>query len=171
MVGPFGIGHCLFEGLLLSFPLASIPMNDNQKPWPRVAVLSLVVKDRQVLLVKRANEPDAGKWGFPGGKVEFGETLEVAAQRELFEETGIRGRADHILTTLEAFSNDQSDRLQFHYVMVAVLCEWQEGDPVAGDDALEAEWFHADDLPWYQLATSEDVPRIAEMAFAAMAAK
>ncbi|WP_090074425.1 NUDIX hydrolase [Cohaesibacter marisflavi] len=143
-------------------------MNDNQKQKPRVAVLSLVVKGRHILLVRRANPPDAGKWGFPGGKVEFGETLEMAAQRELFEETGIRARADRILTTLEAFSRDQSERLQFHYVMVAVLCEWQEGEPVAGDDALEAEWYHADDLPWFDLATSEDVPRVAEMAFEAM---
>ncbi|WP_321447155.1 NUDIX hydrolase [uncultured Cohaesibacter sp.] len=142
-------------------------MNDNQKQKPRVAVLSLVVKGRHILLVRRANPPDAGKWGFPGGKVEFGETLEMAAQRELFEETGIRARADRILTTLEAFSRDQAERLQFHYVMVAVLCEWQEGEPVAGDDALEAEWYHADDLPWFDLATSEDVPRVAEMAFEA----
>nr|WP_319513561.1 NUDIX hydrolase [uncultured Cohaesibacter sp.] len=142
-------------------------MNDNQKQKPRVAVLSLVVKGRHILLVRRANPPDAGKWGVPGGKVEFGETLEMAAQRELFEETGIRARADRILTTLESFSRDQSKRLQFHYVMVAVLCEWQEGEPVAGDDALEAEWYHADDLPWFDLATSEDVPRVAEMAFEA----
>ncbi len=153
---------------MVSSLLASFHMNDNQRQRPLVAVLSLVVRDRHILLVRRANAPDAGKWGFPGGKVEFGESLEQAAQRELFEETGIRGRADHIVTTLESFSNDQSDRLQFHYVMVAVLCEWQEGEPVAGDDALEAAWFCADDLPWFDLATSEDVPRVAEMAFAAM---
>nr|WP_321525014.1 NUDIX hydrolase [uncultured Cohaesibacter sp.] len=143
-------------------------MNDNQKQKPVVAVLSLVVRERKVLLVKRANPPDAGKWGFPGGKVEFGETLQMAAQRELFEETGVRGRADRILTTLETFSKGQSGRLQFHYVLIAVLCEWQEGEAVAGDDALEAAWYDADDLPWYDLATSEDVPRVAQMAFDAV---
>ncbi len=160
-------GHILKKCPLVLF-FGVFPMNDNQKPKPRVAVLSLVVKGRHILLVRRANPPDAGKWGFPGGKVEFGETLEMAAQRELFEETGIRARADRILTTLEAFSRDQAERLQFHYVMVAVLCEWQEGEAVAGDDALEAAWYSAEELPWYDLATSEDVPRVAEMAFEAM---
>nr|WP_321456309.1 NUDIX hydrolase [uncultured Cohaesibacter sp.] len=143
-------------------------MNDNQKQRPVVGVLSIVVRERQILLVRRANPPDAGKWGFPGGKVEFGETLEIAAQRELFEETGIRARADSILTTFETFTRNTSGRLEFHYVLIAVLCDWQEGEPVAGDDALEAEWYNADDLPWYDLATSEDVPRVAEMALRVM---
>lgn len=46
--------------------------------------------DQQLLLLQRApGQSEAGKWGVPGGKLEKGETPEAAAQRELFEETGI----------------------------------------------------------------------------------
>ncbi|MCG8693816.1 MAG: NUDIX domain-containing protein, partial [Minwuiales bacterium] len=42
---------------------------------PIAAVIALVVRENRILLVRRANPPDAGRWGFPGGKVEFGEPL------------------------------------------------------------------------------------------------
>ncbi len=60
---------------------------------PVPAVIAVVVHDGQALLVRRANPPDAGLWGFPGGKIEFGETVKAAATRELLEETGIHGEA------------------------------------------------------------------------------
>ncbi|WP_316860135.1 NUDIX hydrolase [uncultured Cohaesibacter sp.] len=142
-------------------------VNNDRFLKPRAAVLSLVVRGDDILLVRRANEPDSGKWGFPGGKIEFGETIEAAAIRELYEETGVKARAGRILTTLDSFSYEQDGQLTFHYVMVAVLCEWQAGEPRAGDDALEASWFASKNLPWSDLALSEDVVRVADMAFSA----
>ncbi|MEN7538812.1 NUDIX domain-containing protein, partial [Aurantiacibacter flavus] len=54
---------------------------------PIAATIAVVLREGQVLLVRRANPPDAGRWGFPGGKIETGETIEQAAIRELYEET------------------------------------------------------------------------------------
>ena len=54
----------------------------EDKVRPVVAVLAVVVQAGRILLVRRANPPDAGLWGFPGGKVEFGETIADAALRE-----------------------------------------------------------------------------------------
>lgn len=42
----------------------------------------------ELLLILRANEPHAGKWGLPGGFVEYGESPEDGASREFYEETG-----------------------------------------------------------------------------------
>ena len=58
--------------------------------YPVAAVLGVIVHESRVLLVRRSNPPDAGFWGFPGGKIEAGETLEQAAIREVKEETGLR---------------------------------------------------------------------------------
>ena len=54
---------------------------------PVAAAIGVVLRDDQVLLVRRANQPDAGKWGFPGGKIEPGEPVQAAAAREVVEET------------------------------------------------------------------------------------
>jgi len=69
----------------------------------RTLAASAVVKNAegQVLLVLRANEPDAGCWTIPGGRVEPGETLEDAAVREAFEETGLRMTVEHEVGTLD----------------------------------------------------------------------
>lgn len=73
---------------------------------PVVAVIAVVVMDGRVLLVRRANPPDAGRWGFPGGKIEFGETIDQAAIRELAEETAITAEAMCIVTSVDAFGFD-----------------------------------------------------------------
>lgn len=118
----------------------------------------------RILLVRRANPPDAGHWGFPGGKIEAGEPIESAAARELLEETGIRGRARRVLTAVDAFERDDTGRLRRHFVLIAVLCEWVSGEPVAADDALEAKWFRLTELEEPGLPISHDVVKVARQA-------
>ncbi|MBM3604599.1 MAG: NUDIX domain-containing protein [Alphaproteobacteria bacterium] len=130
---------------------------------PVVATIAAVFKQGQVLLVRRANPPDAGRWGFPGGQVDLGESLEEAAVRELAEETGIRATAERVFTAVDAFDHDESGVLRHHYVLVAVLCSWVSGKPTAGDDALEARWFPLDRLGTADLALSLDVEKVARL--------
>src|SRR5438067_11381155 len=60
---------------------------------PIVAVLAVVLRGEgpaaRALIVQRAQQPNAGRWGFPGGVLELGETVAEGAMRELAEETGV----------------------------------------------------------------------------------
>ncbi len=128
-------------------------------PRPILAVLAVVIRDGQALLVQRANPPDAGLWGFPGGKVDLGETLLAAAERELLEETGVVARALRVFDALDAFDHDSDGCLQRHFALVAVICDWLSGEPVAADDALAARWVKLDEME--ALALSADVASLA----------
>ena len=127
---------------------------------PVPAVLAVVPRGQEVLLVQRRNPPDAGLWGFPGGKVDFGETLMAAAERELREETGVRARAMRVLTALDAMG--QGAVPDHHFVLIAVLCDWLEGEPLAADDAQDARWVAMAELD--RLPLSKDVAAVARMA-------
>ncbi len=128
---------------------------------PIPAVIAVVLKENRILLVRRANAPDAGRWGFPGGKIEIGETSQACAIRELKEETSVVAEALDVFTSVDSFDYNNDGCLQFHYVLVAVLCRWTRGDPVAADDALDAKWFSIDDLDGAGLALSLDVVGVA----------
>ena len=78
-------------------------------PVPRLAVLAVVLRGEQVLLVRRANPPDAGLWGYPGGKVDWGETVEAAALRELAEETGLTPHTFYATSFCEQFYDAGND--------------------------------------------------------------
>lgn len=137
---------------------------------PIAATLAVVVRDHEVLLVRRANPPDAGRWGFPGGKVDAGESLPAAAIRELREETAVQAEALHVLTAVDAFDHSNDGTLRQHFILVAVLCRWIAGEPVAGDDALEARWVPLAELEGNALATSFGVADLARQAATAVQA-
>ncbi|MBL7181327.1 MAG: NUDIX domain-containing protein, partial [Desulfobacterales bacterium] len=73
---------------------------------PQVAVGAIVFKDNKVLLVLRANPPAEACWAIPGGRVELGETLRKAAEREIKEETGISIRVREPVFTFEVIDRD-----------------------------------------------------------------
>lgn len=130
---------------------------------PIAAILAVVLRDGRFLLVRRSHRPDAGKWGFPGGKIEPGETIAAAALRELAEETGVVANAGEILTALDVIRHDRDGTLH-HYVLIAVQCRWLSGEGTAADDAEEAAWF---DLAAIRtLERSPDVERVATLALA-----
>ncbi|WP_371347512.1 NUDIX hydrolase [Ancylobacter sp. IITR112] len=134
---------------------------------PTVAVLALVEREGAMLLVRRANPPDQGLWGFPGGRVEPGEPYLDAALRELHEETGLVAGAPRLITVLDFIEHDSAGALAHHFAMIAVLCRWQAGEPVAADDALEARWFDRAALARLGPAASLKVEYLADLALAA----
>ena len=73
-------------------------------PAPQVGVGVLILRDGKVLLGRRKGSHGAGCWSAPGGHLEFGETLEDCAAREVLEETGlkIRNRRDCCLSIFMA---------------------------------------------------------------------
>lgn len=120
--------------------------------------------------MRRANPPDAGLWGFPGGRIEPGEDLLTAAGREFHEETGLLARAGDILTAFDSIHRDGEGEgeLMFHYVIVAVLCHLSSADPalrpMAADDALEADWFELEAMDALGARASSGVARLAHLA-------
>ncbi len=134
--------------------------------YPIPAALAVVFRGSGVLLVRRANPPDVGRWGFPGGKIERGETIMRAAERELFEETSIVGKARQIITAVDAFDRSSAGAVFHHFILVAVLCEYISGVPNAADDVTEAKWFPMHELGKGDLALSLDVEDVAKSAFA-----
>jgi ADP-ribose pyrophosphatase len=131
---------------------------------PVAGVMAIVRKHGQFLLVRRSKAPDAGRWSFPAGKIERGETLGEAALRELSEETGIVARFGKVLTAVDAIEYDAGGDLRFHFVIVAARCDWQAGDPQPGDDALEARWFTPEQIRSLDLATGFDIAAILNLA-------
>src|SRR6202451_4088472 len=99
---------------------------------PIVAALAVVLRgagsDTRALIVQRAQQPNAGRWGFPGGVLELGETVAEGAMRELMEETGIVAEAAGWLDVHDAISRDDEGKVQFHYTLIAVRGVWQAGE-------------------------------------------
>jgi len=131
---------------------------------PVAAVIAVVLRGDAMIPVRRANPPDAGLWGFPGGKIEFGEATEQAAVRELREETGVVAHAIETFTALDALETAVDGTVTRHFVLIGVLCRWLSGEPVAGDDAMEARWFAFDELSSSGIQMSLAVDEVAEKA-------
>jgi 8-oxo-dGTP diphosphatase len=101
----------------------------------QLCVGAVAVLDGNLLLVQRRNEPGAGEWSVPGGRVEPGETLAEAVVRELAEETGLEGVCGSLVGWVERIGPDH------HFVILdfAVTLLGDE-EPRPGDDALDARW-------------------------------
>ena len=118
---------------------------------PIVGVGAVVVRDGQVLLVKRRYEPLAGRWSLPGGMVEVGETLEQAVIREMHEETGLTVAVGPVIEVFDRIMRDAEQRVQYHFVLVDYLC-WPDGGTLtAGSDVDDARFVDPGELAPFEL--------------------
>jgi 8-oxo-dGTP diphosphatase len=111
-----------------------------------VVVLRPMGQDTQVLIVQRKQQPNAGRWGFPGGVLELGETVFQGAMRELQEETGIVAEPVGFLDIHDAITRDEEGRVQFHFTLIAVRGVWKSGEGIAADDAADCAWVSRNDI-------------------------
>jgi ADP-ribose pyrophosphatase YjhB (NUDIX family) len=133
---------------------------------PIVGVLAVVMRDDRVLVVRRTNPPMPGRWGFPGGVLELGETVAQGAMRELAEETGVIAEAAGPLTVIDTIDRDQEGRVRYHYTLVAVIGDWQSGEGVPGDDAGEVAWLTRDEIVDRGLPTAPALLPLLDLALA-----
>ena len=112
---------------------------------PKVAVGTIIVNDAgEIVLVRRAIEPGYGKWVFPGGYVDRGEEVMVAAVREAREEVGLEVRLERLLNVFS-----YSGRVPVIIVYVATIIG---GELACDDEGLEARFFTPESIPWEELA-------------------
>ncbi|MBN1897496.1 MAG: NUDIX hydrolase [Spirochaetes bacterium] len=102
-------------------------------PLPIVAIV--IEEKGKILIVKRAIEPQKGKWVLPGGFVDDDETPERAALRELKEETDLQGHKPDFITMV----SNKSELYGPILMMGFYVSDWK-GIPKAGDDALEVRF-------------------------------
>lgn len=125
---------------------------------PRVGVGAVILKDGQVLLVKRGAPPAQGKWSLPGGLVELGETTDAAAVREVLEECGLKVRLLGIAGVIDRITRDDQGRVRYHWVLIDYAAVPEDGSPRAGSDAAEVRW-----IPLGELTRYDTTPGLAAM--------
>lgn len=135
---------------------------------PIAGVGAVIVRDGQVLLIRRGQQPLQGQWSLPGGAVELGETLEEAICREVLEETGLIVEPVEVVKAFDRISRDPQGRVQYHYVLVDFLCQVTGGALACATDALEARWAGPGDLAGLTPLTIEVIHRALNLPAAAI---
>jgi len=112
---------------------------------PRVGIAVALVRNKEVLIGKRKNSHGAGSWAFPGGHLEFGETWEGCAARELLEETGIETKK----FTFGGVVNDIMK--ENHYITIVMNANApSDAQPQLMEPHKCEEWIW---VPWEELPT------------------
>jgi ADP-ribose pyrophosphatase YjhB (NUDIX family) len=125
----------------------------SEVPRPRVGCGAAILDDQnRILLVQRIKAPEAGHWGVPGGKLDWGEAARTCAEREIAEELGIRIVAGPVLAVTDMIAEDH------HWVAITYRADSFDGEPAIQEDhALQAwGWFRLDALPSPLTASTAD---------------
>jgi 8-oxo-dGTP diphosphatase len=119
-------------------------MGEDQRP--KVGVGIMILKEGKVLLQLRspASSHGAGEYSFPGGHLEYMESVEECARRETLEEAGIE--IDNIRLLLVY---NMKTYPPLHFLGLNVLADWKSGEPkiMEPDKTLSWEWYDLDHLP------------------------
>jgi 8-oxo-dGTP diphosphatase len=123
---------------------AATAATDHNHPRVGVGVL-LVDTNNRVLLTLRSRPPEADCWSIVGGKVDFLETLEQCALREVYEEVGLQIRLVRLLCVTDHCLPEEAQ----HWVSPAYLGKVLAGDPrnCEPHKTREVRWFPLGDLP------------------------
>ncbi|MDI3502413.1 MAG: 8-oxo-dGTP diphosphatase [Archaeoglobi archaeon] len=112
---------------------------------PIPSVGALIFRNGRLLVIKRGNPPYAGYWSVPGGKVNWGESLEEALKREIREELLVEIEVEKLAGIVESIYREDGE-VKYHYIIIDYFCRIVSGEPVASDDALELRWVTMDEL-------------------------
>jgi 8-oxo-dGTP diphosphatase len=130
---------------------------------PFLAVSAAIIRDGQVLIVRRARPPAHGMFTLPGGVVEAGETLFEAVVREVEEETALIIAPVGLVGFREVILRDDEDRVARHFVILPFAARWISGEPRLNEELAEAHWLRPSELAGLQ--TTEGLAEIVAAAF------
>ena len=114
-----------------------------QPSHPQLAVSAAIFRDDKILLVRRARSPAKGFYSFPGGRVEFGETLHEALHREVGEETSLKIEIIGLAGWREVVPGTSGGG---HYLIMSFAARWASGEPVLNDELDDFKWLEPDGL-------------------------
>lgn len=117
-----------------------MPANRTFPDHPIAGVGAVIVKDDQIVLIKRGKAPRRGDWSLPGGGVELGETTRQAISREIREETGLEVELAGIIDCIDYIERTDAGAVSFHYVLIDFLAYYRAGTLIAGSDADDARF-------------------------------
>lgn len=125
---------------------------------PVVAAVVFAVQNGRLLMIRRAVDPERGKWAFPAGYVDYDEDPRQAAAREVREETGLEVS---ITCVIDVLGRDTSDGAK---ASIVILFEGEVvgGTPSAQDDAAEVAFFAVDEIPAGELASFQSIRLLLE---------
>jgi len=105
---------------------------------PQLAVSAGIFRDGKILLVRRAREPAKGVYTFPGGRVEFGESLHEALAREVREETGLKIEIVGLIGYREALPPRTGGH--GHFVVLPFAARWVANEVALNEELDDAKW-------------------------------
>ena len=119
---------------------------------------AVAIKDGKVVMIKRGREPAKGKWAFPSGFIELGETPEVAALRELEEKSGVKGES---LGLIDVYFEDSE--VYRDILVIMYLVRVTGGRLTPGDDAADVRLFSVDEMPEFRFFSFRDTWKKAQV--------
>jgi 8-oxo-dGTP diphosphatase len=119
-----------------------------ERPIPAVGII--IYDKGTVLIIKRAFEPSANRWSIPGGAVELGEKVRDAAQREVYEELGLKVKIRDVVDVLDNIVYG-GEKIKYHFVLIDFWAEVLGGSLKLSSECLDAQWVSEDELDSYDL--------------------
>ncbi|WP_219836121.1 NUDIX domain-containing protein [Paenibacillus sp. R14(2021)] len=138
-----------------------------------VGVQAVILKNNKILIIKKQDDDGDVTYILPGGKQEFGETIEQAVCREVFEEVGITINVDELLFLREFIGSNHENaetNKNLHIVSPIFLCSMQPGDDISltppnpDPDQIGAAWINIDELGGLRFYPKQLVPQLIEIA-------
>ncbi len=119
---------------------------------PKVAAAALIENDNSVLLVRRAIDPAQGRWTIPAGFVDAGEDPVKAAERECYEETGLKVKVTELLDVIYGQEHPHGA-----HIIIFYRAEVLAGTITPGDDVDRVAFFSRDQLPPLAFSTTQRI--------------
>jgi len=130
-----------------------------QPTHPQLAVSAAIFRNDNILLVRRARSPAKGFYSLPGGRVEFGETLHAALDREVDEETALKIEIAGLAGWREVVPGTSGGG---HYLIMSFAARWVSGEVVLNDELDDFKWLAPDAIG--DLKLTGGLPEVIEQA-------